>query len=168
MYKFHSDINFGQNMIARLEKRWKQWEQPILLLSFLLHPNYRNVYFNSAVQPKISTTINSWLIYYYEAWFGIKPTNILLEYSRYMLKVQEFQIQFWDQFQNNILSYWLFINNDGGELSKVACQIYAISVNSASLERLFSSMKNIQTPIRNRLQVYIIILFYFIFILNNY
>ncbi|CAI2177462.1 3993_t:CDS:2 [Funneliformis geosporum] len=54
--------------------------------------------------------------------------------------------------QSSIEYYMPCCLSEESELSKVACQIYAILVNSASLERLFSSMKNIQTPIRNRLQ----------------
>ncbi|RGB28286.1 ribonuclease H-like domain-containing protein [Rhizophagus diaphanus] len=35
-------------IISRLEKRWKDWEQPLLLLSYLLHPEYRMNQFNNA------------------------------------------------------------------------------------------------------------------------
>jgi hypothetical protein len=35
-----SDPDFSTKMIDRLEKRWAQWEQPLLLLSFILHPHY--------------------------------------------------------------------------------------------------------------------------------
>src|SRR5437762_5150429 len=34
------DLNFSTKIIDRLEKRWAQWEQPLLLLSFILHPHY--------------------------------------------------------------------------------------------------------------------------------
>ena len=38
----YSDQDLAQRMIRRLEQRWKQWEQPLLLLAFLLNPNIRN------------------------------------------------------------------------------------------------------------------------------
>jgi len=46
-WKIFSDSNLGDHMIGRLEKRWNQWEQPLLLLSFLLHLKYHLAYFNS-------------------------------------------------------------------------------------------------------------------------
>ena len=32
----YSDQDLAQHMILRLEQRWRQWEQPLLLLAFLL------------------------------------------------------------------------------------------------------------------------------------
>ncbi len=34
------DNTLATKLIDRLEKCWNEWEQPILLLSFLLHPEY--------------------------------------------------------------------------------------------------------------------------------
>ena len=34
------DIDFSVRIVERLERRWTQWEQPLLLLSFVLHPHY--------------------------------------------------------------------------------------------------------------------------------
>ncbi|CAG8807044.1 13578_t:CDS:2, partial [Cetraspora pellucida] len=41
-----SDEAFKDYLITKLEKRWSAWEQPLLLLSFLLHPNYHIKQFN--------------------------------------------------------------------------------------------------------------------------
>ncbi|CAG8677661.1 13882_t:CDS:2, partial [Acaulospora morrowiae] len=45
LYKDRED-SFSKNMVQRLESRWKQWEQPLLILSFFLYPKYRNSVFN--------------------------------------------------------------------------------------------------------------------------
>ncbi|CAG8610393.1 10718_t:CDS:2, partial [Dentiscutata heterogama] len=37
----YSDITFEIKMIERLEQCWREWEQPFLILSFLLHPDIR-------------------------------------------------------------------------------------------------------------------------------
>jgi hypothetical protein len=40
IWQEYSDQNLGKKMISRLEKRWYIWEQPLLLISLLLHPEY--------------------------------------------------------------------------------------------------------------------------------
>ncbi|CAH1769154.1 3156_t:CDS:2, partial [Entrophospora sp. SA101] len=44
------DSELGVKMVECFEKRWKQWEQPLFLLSFMLHPKYHFAYFNSNVE----------------------------------------------------------------------------------------------------------------------
>ena len=39
-----SHINTSEILI-KLQKRWTQWEQPLLILSWLLHPAYKANYF---------------------------------------------------------------------------------------------------------------------------
>uniref|UniRef100_U9U6N0 Uncharacterized protein n=1 Tax=Rhizophagus irregularis (strain DAOM 181602 / DAOM 197198 / MUCL 43194) TaxID=747089 RepID=U9U6N0_RHIID len=36
----HANIQLAARIQVRLEKRWSDWEQPLLLLSCLLHPEY--------------------------------------------------------------------------------------------------------------------------------
>ncbi|GBC10077.1 hypothetical protein RclHR1_09310012 [Rhizophagus clarus] len=45
----YSDTSLASKIIDRLEKRWNEWEQPLLLLSYLLHPEYRMEQFNKSV-----------------------------------------------------------------------------------------------------------------------
>jgi hypothetical protein len=40
IWQEYSNQNLGKKMISRLEKWWSTWEQPLLLISFLLHPEY--------------------------------------------------------------------------------------------------------------------------------
>jgi hypothetical protein len=32
---------FSEKMVSRMENRWKDWKQPLLLLSIALHPSYK-------------------------------------------------------------------------------------------------------------------------------
>ncbi len=41
IFEEHRDINFSMRMVERLETRWKEWEQPLLILSIVLHPQYK-------------------------------------------------------------------------------------------------------------------------------
>jgi hypothetical protein len=61
------DVELGEKMIEQLEKRWYQWEQPLLLLSFMLHPKYQLTYFNPSIENLSFTTLGRYLTYYYKA-----------------------------------------------------------------------------------------------------
>ena len=41
IFNDHTDPNFSEKMVERMEKCWKQWEQPLLILSMVLHPSYK-------------------------------------------------------------------------------------------------------------------------------
>jgi hypothetical protein len=38
--EYHDPV-FSEKMVTRMENRWKDWEQPLLLLSIALHPSYK-------------------------------------------------------------------------------------------------------------------------------
>ena len=153
LYNRHDNVEFSRKMIDRLERRWAQWEQPLLLLSFWLHPIYRETSINQNVHSKVSHYIKGWLIYYYKVWFEKEPQRILLEFEDYNEQEFPYQATVYNQFQGDVLKYWNSIGKDGSELALVACRIFGVCINSASVERLFSSMKNIHNPSRNRLKV---------------
>lgn len=147
----YSDSTLATRLVTRLEKRWKEWEQPLLLLSCLLHPDYRMKLFNN-------TTINyatmgSWLIYYYNVWMGKQPKCILKELDNYRLEIYPFNSDTWDQFDGDIYRYWCFACTSTSELGFVACRIFGICVNAASVERLWSCMGFLHSNRRNRLSV---------------
>jgi hypothetical protein len=63
------------------------------------------------------------------------------------------------QFKGNLVNYWDSTAGIGPELAKVAIHIHGVCVNSASVERLWSSMGFLHTNRRNRLKVYFILIF---------
>ena len=70
-------------MIVQLKTRWAQWEQPLLLLSFVLHPKYRLSKFSSNISNLSYTHFGQWLGYYYQAWFNTPIVSILAELIKY-------------------------------------------------------------------------------------
>ncbi|RIA92960.1 hypothetical protein C1645_820031 [Glomus cerebriforme] len=40
IFSEYHDLDFSEKIISRMEKKWKDWEQPLLLLSITLHPSY--------------------------------------------------------------------------------------------------------------------------------
>jgi hAT family C-terminal dimerisation region len=147
-----------------MKKRWKDWEQPLLLLSIALHPSYRLSKFRSTVKNLTWTHIGQWLKYYYLAFFGTPAKTILSELIDYKRGDDPYDDDSFLQFQGNVLNFWESTMGIGQELAKVAIHIHSICVNSASVERLWSSMGFFHTNRRNRLEVCIFIIYYYIII----
>ncbi len=160
IFNEHIDSNFSEKMVERMEKRWKQWEQPLLILSIVLHPSYRVLKFWTSIPNLSMVHLGKWLKYYYEAWFGHKSQTILAEFMQYMKGLDPYDDDSFAQFQGQLIDFWEFTSGIGSELAKVAIRIHGICVNSASVERLWSSMGYLHTNRRNRLKV----LYFFLFI----
>src|SRR6266542_5452174 len=152
----YSDITLASRIIDRLERRWREWEQPLLLLSYLLHPEYRIKQFNKSVSNINYPEFGKWLMYYYHAWSEKEPKCILREFDDFRLAKYPFDLNSYRQFNNNIWRYWCYVSVSTNELGFVACRIFGICVNAASVERLWSCMRFLQTKRRNRLMVCII------------
>ncbi len=79
----------------------------------------------------------------------------------YLSKNSLFDLVLFDQFNGDILKYWQFIARSiHNELANIALRLFGICINSASLERLFSTMGFFHSKRRNKLGVSNI--FYFI------
>ena len=149
----YSNTQLSTKLINRLEKRWEGWEQPLLLLSCLLHPEYKIEFFNSAISNINYSIFGNWLMYYYTAWSGKEPKCILKEFDDFRLGNYPFNLSTYEQFNGDIWRYWCFASTSTNELGFVACRIFGICVNAASVERLWSCMGFLQTNRRNRLKV---------------
>lgn len=159
IFSEYYDQDFSEKMISRMEKRWRDWEQPLLLLSIVLHPSYKLLKFRLTVNNLTWTHIGQWLKYYYLAFFGIPAKTILSELINYKRGDDPYDNESFSHFRGNVLDFWESTMGFGPELAKVAIHIHGICVNSASVERLWSSMGFFHTNKRNRLNV-ILIQFY--------
>jgi hypothetical protein len=92
-------------MIEQLEKRWNQWEQPLLLLSFMLYPKYQFIYFNTGINNLSFTTFECYLTYYYKVWFQKRPTRLLLDFENYCYKVVPFDDETFNQFGDDVFKF---------------------------------------------------------------
>jgi hypothetical protein len=141
----------------RLENRWNDWEQPLLLLSCLLHPEYKIAQFkeNNSTSNINYTTFGKWLSYYYQAWFGKESTCILREFDDFSIGKYPFDYDTYKQF-GDVYRYWCYAKSSTNELGLVACRLFGICINAAAVERLWSCMGFLQTNRRNRLKVFIL------------
>jgi len=148
-WESNSDNFLATQLIGRLERRWNEWEQPILLLSVILHPKYRINQFQATAININYPTFGKWLSYYYRAWTGQEPKCILREFNNFRMKDHPFDDKTYQQFKDNVLSYWCYVKDATDELGLVACRIFGICVNAASVEQLWSCMGFIQTNRRS-------------------
>jgi hAT family C-terminal dimerisation region len=153
LFRELSDLEFSTKMIERLEKRWAQWEQPLLLLSFILHPHYGIETFHSTAKRVTYTDFGQWINYYYEVWFNDRPKSILLEFVKFKKGKYPFDPPTVQQFGQDIMSFWESCSGYTPELSRLALHLYSVCVNAASVERLWSTMGFFHTKRRNRLEV---------------
>ncbi len=149
-WKGHNNVQLSEQLISRLERRWRDWEQPLLILACLLHPNYRMEHFNRNIN---YTNFGPWLAYYYKAWFGKEASHILKEFDDFRRKQYPFDETTWNQFSGDIYRYWCFAGASTEELGLVANRIFGICTNAAAVERLWSCMGFLHTNRRNRLMV---------------
>jgi len=161
-WKDYDDLELSTKMLNRLQKRWQSWEQPILLLSWLLHPKYKMTKFKDNILNLNHVYLSKWLIYYYEAWTKTKSKLILREFDNFRKGKYPFDDPTINQFEDNILEFWGWVVPLAKELGYVAQQIFGICVNAASVERLWSSMGFLHTKRRNQLHVSKQYYFYFI------
>jgi len=152
-WKDYDDVELGVKMLNRLQTRWQSWEQPLLLLSWLLHPKYKMSKFKDNISNLNHVYLSKWLIYYYEAWTKSKSKSILREFDNFRKSKYPFDDQTINQFEDNILEFWGWVVPLAKELGYVAQRIFGICVNAASVERLWSSMGFLHTKRRNRLHV---------------
>jgi hypothetical protein len=109
--------------------------------------------FKNSIQNLNHVYLSRWLVYYYEAWSKSRSKSILREFENFRRSLYPFNEEIVNQFEDNILNFWVFVYPSAKELSFVAQRIFAICVNAASVERLWSSMGFIHTKRRSRLHV---------------
>ena len=85
----HNDTQLAAKLLFRLERRWNGWEQPLLLLSCILHPEYRMHQFKTNLNINY-ITFGKWLTYYYKAWFKKESICILRELDNFRLEKYPF------------------------------------------------------------------------------
>ncbi|GBC43123.1 ribonuclease H-like domain-containing protein [Rhizophagus irregularis DAOM 181602=DAOM 197198] len=122
----NTDRFLSEGIISRLEKRWNDWEQPILLLSLVLHPKYRLNKFNPDLEIINFVTMGTWLDYYYKAWTSEKPTKLLAQFESYQVKKPPFNNETYEQFGDDVLAYWYYCSTMCKELGFIATKIFSI------------------------------------------
>ena len=133
---------YSSQSTTLLEKRWKEQEQPLILLAFMLHPKYVSTFQSMAMYDNrlsIMAMMNYAILYYKKFIgdnFGALPDQVNKWYHGQLPEALLYSSQ--EHFR-----FWA--------LSALASKILSFIVQTATCERLFSSFGNFITKKRNRL-----------------
>ncbi|CAG8550179.1 5281_t:CDS:2, partial [Gigaspora rosea] len=126
-----TDSDLRNFLLNHLERRWKSWEQLLLLISFILHPEYQDTKFNKQLNGLSLVSLGRWM---------------------YMDRKYPFDNNTYLQFQGDVLHYWQFLYDEKKEISRIATRIFSIGITTASVERMFSCMGWLHSSRRSRLE----------------
>ncbi|CAG8698102.1 16615_t:CDS:1, partial [Dentiscutata erythropus] len=105
LFSNHLNLEFGSKIVTCIEFRWKEWEQPLLILAFVLYPAYKLSQFHESVIDISWTHIGQWIKYYYKAWFESKPISILAELINYKREIDLYDIDSFKHFKGNLIDF---------------------------------------------------------------
>ena len=149
-YVTHNQKN---EIVNRFEKRWKSWDQPLIILAIALNPVHRRNRF-SKISKITKLLLSEWASFYLQSWFHEENTSLTAEMLRYLDIEGEFgsSVSFsLTKDGTNPFCYWNLFEEDAPQLSKVAKRIFSVSISTAVCERLFRNFGQIHSKERNRL-----------------
>ncbi|CAG8571554.1 25123_t:CDS:2 [Cetraspora pellucida] len=85
-------------------------------------------------------------------WFGSEPNKLLFEFELYKQQKYPFIEKTFKQFNSDIIFWWSYNSRIVPELSHIACYLFGICVTTASVERLFSTIGFLHSPLCNKLK----------------
>jgi hypothetical protein len=73
----------------------------------------------------------------------------LLEFEEFCKKVEPFNNETFEQFEDNVFKFWSFVKGEYNELGAVVLKFFGIYVNMASVESIWLSMGFLHTVHHN-------------------
>jgi hypothetical protein len=143
-----------QSLVETVEKRWKQCEQPLMLLALFLHPTHFFLAL-AMVEDKNSAIdfgrLSEYGVYYYRRYIGEDTGGLHAELLDWFK--QRFMQQTLQNFNGDIINFWTYAHErwPAASLPTLAVTILSIGVNTATCERYFSELASIHTARRNRM-----------------
>ncbi|KAA6419296.1 MAG: hypothetical protein FRX49_10695 [Trebouxia sp. A1-2] len=145
-------------MLDGLEKRFADYDQPALLIAYMLNPQRQQQFLNP------NCDFVSWrnavilveLLYirFFPDATDASKSAVANQFLSYINKEDPFDertLNFACKPGRSPERLWNMVKKDAPELSQLALRLMGIAVNSAGCERLFSQMGLTHTKVRNRL-----------------
>eukprot|EP00644_Phytophthora_capsici_P015189 jgi/Phyca11/128309/e_gw1.75.29.1 len=156
-FERYSDLNTRRSLIKCVEDKWKQCEQPMFILTFLLNPltveEAEELVEKSKIPAKIasSTQIAKFAVYYYRRLIGDDFGAIRGDIMKWIKN--ELTSSHVSEFDYDIVEFWQSVQSKypSSLLPKLAIRLLSVAVNTATTERLFSELGMIQTARRNKM-----------------
>ncbi|TFK24427.1 hypothetical protein FA15DRAFT_592446 [Coprinopsis marcescibilis] len=159
------DIAACERVINSIEKCWAKADQAIFIAAVILNPFYPFTIFQGANFLSMAGTIKLFQDLWTRFFREDPPTELDLEVMDFisgtgvyqqlamMVNLEEAAAikQGWDVNPINVFDLLKLIGTPDTPLVRLSRHLYAVSTNSASCERLFSSFGNLLTKLRNRL-----------------
>ena len=143
--EFSEHETYSSELMSMIEKRWRNQEHPLIVLSFMLHPKY-SITFRKLSEKSSSLNLlqlSQFAVFYYKKFVGNDFGNLVGEVQ--IVTVIELYLN------SNCFQFWSFARSVLPNLSSLATKLFSFAVQSATCERLFSSFGNLITKQRNRL-----------------
>ncbi|KAF4134955.1 hAT family C-terminal dimerization region [Phytophthora infestans] len=144
----------SENLVREVEKRWRQCEQPLMLLALFLHPAHRQA--AKAILDKTPLTSVCSLcrigMYYFKRFnIGKNMSGLYEDLHNWIMNDDVIGLSFVDF--SSVDAYWNCMRSEmpRSKLPDLALVILSIAVNTATCERYFSELALIHTAKRNRM-----------------
>ena len=148
--EFSEHETYSSELMSMIEKRWRNQEHPLIVLSFMLHPKY-SITFRKMSEKSSSLNllqVSQFAVFYYKKFFGNEYGNLVGEVQKwYNNEVTAIELYS----NSDCFQFWNFARSVLPNLSSLATKLFSFVVQSATCERLFSSFGNLITKQRNRL-----------------
>ncbi|OQR85881.1 hypothetical protein ACHHYP_11229 [Achlya hypogyna] len=144
-------------LVASIEKRWNDVEQPLVILTLFLHPKYRTL-FSTLRKVEGMTTVMAMgdiAVTYVEKLLGLDVVGVRQEVRLWEMNPLAFGITPFEFIgPTSALDFWGYVlaaSSNRSRLSKLALAVLSVSINTATYERLFSKLALVWTAKRNKL-----------------
>ena len=147
--------------MSSLEKRWKQYEHPILILALFLNPKYRNII--RGLNQSTRLTRKRDIIYvarcYHARFFKDKESAFKMALANWLSAENDFVIRSdFIEAEEDPIIYWNVWNSlktqeTTKQLGYLAIFVLSVACQTASVEELFSVLANIHSAERNRMNI---------------
>ncbi|KAJ7175140.1 ribonuclease H-like domain-containing protein [Mycena crocata] len=167
----HPEPEVSEGMMARLEKRWKDCDQPLFLLALILNPFERLSCFGPEAGLNHFNTLDLLVSMYQRmksrpdntdtaAERSVKEKALSAAFFKYLSGTGAFanwignEEMFEERMGRDPIAVWVALRTpEISELADFAILLLKIVVNQAGCERVFSDLKVKQTQRRNRLKL---------------
>ena len=143
-------------MRISVEKRWAKMEQKLFIVAFALHPARHMQHFDTERQEFVhGVHIASYATELYQRFFqpadNAQLDQIFQQMASYIAKTDSFSASLPRYTDTSLdpITFWKLMSSSAPQLAKLAIHLFQIAVNSAAVERLFSTFGNMQTKRRN-------------------
>ncbi|KAJ0408748.1 hypothetical protein P43SY_001972 [Pythium insidiosum] len=150
-YAFAHNMEYGHSLIPCVESRWSQCEQPPFLLAFFPHPTFReHAKIVAKAKPVVAMVVEDAVVYYFRRFFRDQPKDGIRSEFTMWFKGSGFDVDMTEFSVALVAEYGSRLAGTRPKLSQLAIRVLSVTVNTATCERLFSSLGLILSAARNK------------------